>query len=314
MLVHKTRESALIKELKIKGDKFFIGEIDVTKIVEKRGSNFISVMGDVEKKEFHDYFGLQGNQWLRMTGVTSILEMVGDKTSLIQWAANMAVSEFGWVKQIKDEPTAEYKLRLYKSIQEAITKFMTLSFKDVVDFITNARLAHSRYLKKTAKLGKVVHADIETLIKMAIQLHEGVIPDTIVENKQVQHFIDWTRKNKIIFKASEFKVFSRKYWVAGTCDIIMEIDGELYIGDIKTTNNIWGRAYFGQCGAYRMCLEEMYPDRYKFKGSILIRIGRDGLFNPEEDVHYSPYYEEDKKFFFAALEIYRQEHNMYEKQ
>lgn len=312
MLVIKTREISPKKELKIKGDKFFIGDVDVSSLVEKRGDNFIAVMGDIDSKEFHDYFGLQGPQWLRMTGVTSVLDVVGDKSSLIQWAANMAVAEFGWVKQNKDESTAAYKERLQQSISEATTKFLSLDFKGVVEFITNARLAHARYLRKTAGLGKVVHSDIETLIKMAIQFNGGVITNSKVQNEQVQHFIDWSQKNNVIFKASEFKVFSRKLWVAGTCDIIMEIDNELYVGDIKTTNHIWGRSYFGQTAAYRLMLEEMYPDKYTFKGSILINIKRDGLFEPEEDVHYSPYFEEDKKFFLSALEIYRQEHNMFQ--
>lgn len=313
MLVVKTREAPVKKELKIKGDQYFVGDTNVTPIVEKRGTDFISVMGDINKKEFHDYFGLQGDQWLRMTGVTSILEVVGDKSNLIQWAANMAVSEFGWVKHNKDEPTADYKIRLHKSVSEATTKFLALDFQGVVDFITAARLAHLRYLKKTAGLGKTVHADIEGLIKMAIEFKGGKITDTIVTNEQVQHFVDWAVENNITFRASEFKVFSRKYWIAGTCDIVMEIDGELYVGDIKTTNHIWGRSYFGQTAAYRLMLEEMYPNTYDIKGSILINIKRDGLFDPGEDVHFSPYYEEDKKFFFAALEIYRQEHNMYEK-
>lgn len=312
MQVKKTRETSPKKELKVMGDKFFIADIDVSKLVERKGDNFISVMGDIGDKEYHDYFGLKDDVWSRMTGVTSVLDMVGDKTALIQWAANMAMTEFGWVRQNKDEPTADYKIRLNVSIQEFIIKLQSMEFKDVVKLINDARLAHSRFMRKTANLGKQVHADIETLIKMSITLNKGIISQSVVSNEQVQHFINWAVKNNIVFKASEFKVFSRAQWIAGTCDIVMEINGELYIGDIKTTNFIYGRGYFAQCAAYRIMLEEMYPGKYDFKGSLLINIKRDGLFDPEEDVHLSPYYKADKEFFEAALVIYRQERNMYE--
>lgn len=300
------------KELKIKGGKYFISDVDVSSIVNAKTPDFITVMGDVGDKEYHDYFGLRNDRWDRVTGVTSVLDMVGDKRQLIQWAANMAVAELGWVKANKDEPAAEYKLRLNASIQEFLTKLQAMEFKDVVKLINDARLAHSRFMKKTANLGKQVHADIETLIKMAITLNKGVIPQSIVSNEQVQHFINWAVKNNVVFKTSELALFSKKYWVAGTCDIVMEVDGDLYVGDIKTTNGIYGRAYFAQCAAYRMMLQENWPGNYDFKGSILINIKRDGTFEPEDDIHLSPYYSEDLKFFEAALVIYRQEMNLYE--
>lgn len=306
------------RELSFEEDKIFFKGIDVTSISERQGKDFVSVMGSAGGKSFHNYFGKDKNdKWYKFTGVTSALDYVGDKSNLMQWYANQVVEQFGWSKQLSDENAATYKLRLFKDISFKILEFIALTIEEKVTFILKARTAASQYTKKTANLGKDVHSDIEAYIKECIKLHKGVaVLDALggpIHKEQVQHFIDWALKNKVVFKASEHKVHSKKHWYAGTLDIVLEINGDLYLGDIKTTNSIWGRSYFAQCAAYRQALEESYPGRYNFAGSIIVRIGRDGLFNPDEDVHFSPYYEDDLKYFMAGLEIYRQENNQYQR-
>lgn len=318
MQVAKTRDHTFFnsdRELKIEGDKYIYKDVDITPIVKKTGDKFLSVMGKAGGKSFHNYFGLDDNgKWYRFTGVTSALDYVGDKNNLMQWYANQVVEQFGWSKQLPEEDAALYKIRLDSDLGRKLQEFDTFSLADKIEFIKKARTAATSFARKTANLGKDVHAEIETIIKNAIKNSEGkILPMvTVTQNEQVQHFIGWALKNKVIFKASELEVYSKKHWFAGTCDLVLEIDGSLYVGDIKTTSSIWGRSYFAQCAAYRLALEEMYPDKYNFAGSILIRIGRDGLFDPESDIHFSPYYEDDKKFFLAGLEIYRQENNLYQ--
>lgn len=324
MIVEKTKERGTYlyntdRELQFKDDRIFFKGIDVTDISERQGNDFVSVMGNAGGKSFHNYFGLdKSGKWYKFTGVTSALDYVGDKSNLMQWYANQVVEQFGWSKQKPDENAGQYATRLQIEMISPIAHFSSLTIMEQIEFVKKARTAASQYTKKTANLGKDVHSDIEAYIKDCIKTNGGKAKavfqySTPVSKDQGQHFVDWSLKNNVIFKASEHKVHSKKHWYAGTLDIVLEINGDLYLGDIKTTNSIWGRSYFAQCAAYRQALEETYPDRYKFAGSIIVRIGRDGLFNPEEDVHFSPYYEDDLKYFMAGLEIYRQENNQYQK-
>lgn len=318
MKVEKTKEKVFFdkdRELAIQNGKYIYKGIDVTPITKEVGTDFLSIMGRAGGKSFHNYFGLQDGKWYRFTGVTSALDYVGDKSNLMQWYANQVVEQFGWSKQGYDETAEAYKTRLNASMSKLVTEFGALPIDKQIEFILKARTAASTYGRKTANLGKDVHEQIEQYIKGCIKDSsiKGLAVPLKYENPQVQHFVDWAVSNKVIFKTSEFPVFSKSYWYAGTCDLVVEINGSLFIGDIKTTSSIWGRSYFAQCAAYRNALEEMYPGVYKFDGSILIRIGRDGLFNAQEDIHFSNYYEDDLKYFLAGLEIYRQENNVFQK-
>ena len=50
----------------------------------------------------------------------------------------------------------------------------------------------------------------------------------------VSNFLNWVRENKITFVESEKRLYSRKNWYAGTCDLLLEKDGRKFIADIKT--------------------------------------------------------------------------------
>ena len=77
-------------------------------------------------------------------------------------------------------------------------------------------------------------------------------------------FVDWweTYNPKLI--ETEVHIFSDELKVAGTCDMVCEIDGELWIIDFKTSNHLQ-TTYDLQTAVYGKCYEECYgktPDRY----------------------------------------------------
>jgi hypothetical protein len=77
-------------------------------------------------------------------------------------------------------------------------------------------------------------------------------------------FVDWweTYNPKLI--ETEVHIFSDKLKVAGTCDMICEIDGELWVIDFKTSNHLQ-TTYDLQTAVYGKCYEECYgkkADRY----------------------------------------------------
>lgn len=304
-------------ELKVVEDKFFLNGNDVTKIVDFHGDYNVSLMGYLGGRSYHSYFGLDGKRWYPYTGVTTILGVVGDKSNLIQWAADKVVEKFGWSKQAKGELAADYRARLFPVMEKAIEDFKMLSLADCIKYVIDARTNHAKFAKSTANLGKKVHSQIEEYINICIANNEGFafatkLDASLAESVQSQHFVDWAVAHKVKFYKSELKLFSRKYWYAGTCDFIAEIDGKMYMGDIKTTNYVFGRTYYAQCAAYRLayCETEKLPENH-FAGSVIVKISRDGLFNPDADILYSHQYEDDKRFFLAALEVYRQENGQF---
>jgi hypothetical protein len=52
-------------------------------------------------------------------------------------------------------------------------------------------------------------------------------------------------------------LFSDAYEIAGTCDLVCEIEGELWIIDFKTSNHLQ-TTYDLQTAAYATCYEECY--------------------------------------------------------
>lgn len=241
-------------------------------------------MGEfVFNEKTHRYY-LDGKQ---MTGVTTILGVIA-KPQLISWAANQAVdyikenAQRTGIMGATNEPPLGVKLSDYV-VQEAT--------------LEEARKAWTVKRDKSAELGTAVHAEIEQLIKCKMNGLEW-----FTDSPQVQHFLNWVEKYKVEFIASEEQVYSEKLFVAGTYDFACIIDGRKYLGDLKTANALYPE-YFYQCAAYRMMAEEM--GQTDFKGSILVRIGRDGKFNEDEDVIISESYEDEKQAFLSALTLYR---------
>lgn len=222
----------------------------------------------------HRYY-LDGKQ---MTGVTTILGVIA-KPQLISWASNQAVD------YILDN-TVDAGIQVPPD---------TVTIKK--ETAEEARKAFAKKRDKAADLGTQVHAMVEEYINCKIA---GL--DYFTDNEQVQHFIDWANKHNVEFIASEEQVYSEKLFVAGTYDFACIIDGRKYLGDLKTANALYPE-YFYQCAAYRMMAEEM--GQKDFKGSILVRIGRDGNFNEDEDVIISESYEDEKEAFLSAYKLYR---------
>ena len=117
--------------------------------------------------------------------------------------------------------------------------------------------------------------------------------------KMAQNFINWAKKNKVKFLASEKRVYSEKYWFCGTYDFLCEIDKKIWLGDIKTSSGIYPDMFF-QTAGYQICEEEMNPD-LKIDGHIIVNIKKDGTINEKRSISN----EDNKKAFLSALTLCR---------
>lgn len=116
---------------------------------------------------------------------------------------------------------------------------------------------------------------------------------------QIQHFIDWAAKNKVKFIESEKNVWSEKLFIGGICDILAEIDNEVWLCDIKTSSSIYPEHMF-QCAGYEIMLEETMPE-IKVKGYIILNLKKTGEFEEKRSISN----EENKQAFMSCLNLYR---------
>jgi len=229
-------------------------------------------------KEKHLHELLVDNKWKSLTGCTTILGILS-KPMLIQWSANMAV------EYIKGE--------LYdKSLMPP---------KNMLDGIfERAKTAHRRKKEEAGQKGTDIHSEIEKLVAGVIGAWGGIIDkDTKSEYPQVQYFIDWAVKNKVKFLETEKGLYSKSLFLGGIVDLVFEIDGEIYIGDIKTGSGIYPE-HFAQCAGYELMLKEMGYGK-EIKGHIILNLKKDGTFQEKRSVST----EDAKNFFLACVSVYR---------
>lgn len=203
-----------------------------------------------------------------LMGVTSVLGIIS-KPMLIQWSANMAC--------------------------DFIQTIMQEGLPITLDVIKEARTAHRKKKEKAGDWGTEVHKAIEEWIK------DKKEPVLTQENQQeaFNHFKQWAEDNKVTFLESEKHLWSEKMWTGGIVDLVFEMDGKKYIGDIKTSSGIYNEAFF-QMGAYHLMLEEM-GEAKDIAGYIVINLKKDGTMDMKRADNMTI----NQEAFLSALSLYK---------
>ena len=243
-----------------------------------------------------------------LTGVTTILSVIA-KPMLIQWAANMACDYI-----------SNYVAEKWSNSYEAGSDTY---LAELLPVLKEARTAHRKKKEAAGDWGTDVHSFVEQAIKKSMAVSGEFLYENFNDansdefhtqgvNEKIQevfnHFCNWANQNKVKFLASEKNVWSEKMWVGGICDIICEIDGKRYVGDIKTSSGIYPE-HFIQASAYAQMLTEMKeyePNQNPefetaFDGVVIINLKKDGTF----DYQYNYDVEGNFNCFKAALTLYR---------
>lgn len=173
-------------------------------------------------------------------GVTTILRVL-DKPALMPWAANMAADHF--LSAVKSGRT------------------------DYDEIHKESKKAHSQKSSTAAGIGTNVHKYAECVLKG----QPTPELETDGAKRGAEAFHSWLSAHKVVLKASERLVFSHQFYYAGTCDLVAEIDGELTVGDFKTSSGIFNEARF-QTAAYQQAIEE--EKGIKFSQRIVIRFDK----------------------------------------
>jgi hypothetical protein len=92
-------------------------------------------------------------------------------------------------------------------------------------------------------------------------------------------FVEFWETVKPKLVETEVHLFSDELQVAGTCDLIVEINGELWLLDIKTSNQIHS-TYELQTSVYSQCYKECYDKEIQRQGILWLKSTKRG---PKKD-------------------------------
>tara|TARA_R110000803_G_scaffold36932_6_gene79502 strand:+ start:412 stop:1194 length:783 start_codon:yes stop_codon:yes gene_type:complete len=128
-------------------------------------------------------------------------------------------------------------------------------------------------MRKAGQEGTQVHEAAEELIdgkEVTWMDPYGHAKYSLLVWKMINRFADaWQQMDPTIIATEEF-TFSDTFKYAGTADIIAEVNGERWLLDIKTSNNLH-KSYDLQLAAYAKAWEEMYGQKIDRTGIIWLK-------------------------------------------
>lgn len=138
------------------------------------------------------------------------------------------------------------------------------------------RTRYSSYMETAANVGTDAHNFIEEYIKTNKSYFEG--KDNLNRDMQkvkhcVESFILWYNK---IRENNQIEIIGMENalvcpWFGGTYDLLIKINGQVYLTDFKTSNHV-GYRYFLQLSAYRYMLENYY--NIHINGTIILQVDK----------------------------------------
>jgi hypothetical protein len=112
--------------------------------------------------------------------------------------------------------------------------------------------AHSSYMERVSALGTALHKYIEYDLK-GLSFPDAELTEEMLAG--IQSWYQFKAEHTIELVDSERVLFSRSLQCAGTLDLRVKIDGELYVADLKT-GSVQSKAFI-QLAAYKHMMKEM---------------------------------------------------------
>ena len=137
---------------------------------------------------------------------------------------------------------------------------------------------------KAANAGTCAHDMVECDIR-GKEFDSKKYPKEVLELAQgaFRAYEKWAKQTKLKAVAPETRLVSEKYRYGGTLDAML-VDGELSLGDWKTSNSVRSD-YLIQLAAYENLWEENNPDRLVTGGFHLLKFSKPE--HPDDPVHFS---------------------------
>lgn len=244
-----------------------------------------------------DYFQLRNRKierYVRMREEVEKLEYFNDPNFKFDEESHTYTyvnPESGLIDQIF-ESTSGFIDQFKPPFDENISKYVAKSRGVSQDEILNE-------WKQAGIKGKTVGTEVHKWIE---DYYNGLDPK-LPSNETSLHRVELFKQahSEKLYKmnpiAQELRIFSKKWGIAGTIDVIFEMDGKFYVGDWKTNkdfkddnhpkgrrnklfspfDNLWNNnlnGYSLQVSTYRMILEE--EAGFKTEGSFLVSLSNSG--------------------------------------
>ena len=147
-----------------------------------------------------------------------------------------------------------------------------------IDWIKKHGFNSDYIAQRAADDGSIVHELVERYlngeeIKFLNEREQPIYDPEIW--KMFLNFVDFWETYKPTLIEAEVHLFSDKLKIAGTCDIVCEIDGEIWILDLKTSNQIT-QTYEIQTSLYKECYEECFHKKVAKTGVLWVKAGSRG--------------------------------------
>ena len=166
--------------------------------------------------------------------------------------------------------------------------------------------------QKAADEGTQVHEAIERYVegeKISWLNEHGYSNYSLDVWKMILKFHDfWTTcKPKLI--ESEIHLFSDKYMYAGTCDLILDINGETWLIDIKTSNSLHTSQEL-QLAAYTQAWNENFEEKIDRMGILWLKSSKRG--NKKDKIQGKGWeISESPRSFEENLKIFNNIHDLF---
>ena len=191
---------------------------------------------------------------------------------------------YGRILEISDDhkqitlPDGRYYQRngeYYPSVTYVLSHYPKGKFFE--DWLKKVGYASEYIVKKASEEGTQVHEMIEAYLNgEELKFLEHGIPmyDPNVWQMFLR-FVDWWEEYKPTLVEAEVHLFSDELKIAGTCDLVCEIDNELWIIDFKTSNYLQ-TTYDLQTAIYAQCFEECYGKKINRAGVLWLKSSKRG--------------------------------------
>jgi len=147
-----------------------------------------------------------------------------------------------------------------------------------LNWLKQVGYASDYIVKKAADDGTLVHNMIEDYLngEEIKFLSDNGSPKYDVEIwKMFLKFVEFWEEHKPTLLETEIHLFSDELKVAGTCDLVCEINGEKWIIDFKTSNSLH-TTYDFQIAAYSKCYEECFGEKINRTGILWLKSAKRG--------------------------------------
>lgn len=200
------------------------------------------------------------------------------KKSIIKTKYNRILEVSDDAKQITMPDSRYYRRNgeYYPSITYVLSAYPKGKYFE--DWLKKVGYSADHIVRKAASEGTQVHEMCEDYLngKELSFLSKSGDPqyDTNVW-RMFLRFVDfWEEYNPTLLEA-EVHLFSDELKVAGTCDLVCEIDGELWIIDFKTSNHLQ-TTYDLQTAVYAKCYEECFGKKIDRFGVLWLKSSKRG--------------------------------------